>query len=98
VQVDAAGMDPARLKAAYGERLSFHGAIAVQSLLPRASEAEVLAECVRLLGVLGRGGGYIAAPSHAVQAGTPSANVLAMLRGVLGEDAYRDALDGARLP
>ncbi len=96
VQVDAAGMEPSRLKAAYGDRLSFQGAIAVQSLLPRAAAAEVAAECRQLVGVLGRGGGYIAAPSHAVQVGTPTANVLAMLRGVLGEADYEQALAGSR--
>ena len=96
VQVDAAGMEPARLKAAYGARLSFQGAIAVQSLLPRADEATVARECRRLVDVLGRGGGYIAAPSHAVQVGTPTANVLAMLRAVLGGADYERALREAR--
>lgn len=96
VQVDARGMDPQRLKAAFGDRLSFHGAIAVQSLLPRADAGAVAAECRRLVAVLGSGGGYIAAPSHAVQVGTPTANVLAMLRGVLGEADYEQALAAAR--
>ncbi len=97
VQVDAAGMEPAKLKAAFGDRLSFQGAIAVQSLLPRAAPEEVAAESRRLVQVLGRGGGYIAAPSHAVQVGTPTANVLAMLRGVLGEADCDRALAAARL-
>ncbi len=96
VQVDAAGMDPARLKTAYGDRLAFQGAIAVQSLLPRAGAEAVAAECRRLVEVLGSGGGYIAAPSHAVQVGTPTANVLAMLRAVLGEADYEQALASAR--
>ncbi len=34
VQTDAQGMEPERLKRAYGDRLSFHGAISVQQLLP----------------------------------------------------------------
>jgi len=66
VQTDAAGMDPERLKAAYGDRLSFHGAISVQHLLPHADAAAAARECRRLVDVLGAGGGYIAAPSHAV--------------------------------
>ncbi len=96
VQVDATGMDPKKLKAVYGDRLSFQGAIAVQSLLPRADAGTVVAECRRLVEVLGGSGGYIAAPSHAVQVGTPTANVLAMLRGVLGDSGYADALAEAR--
>ena len=36
-------------------------------------------EVRRLKDVLGNGGGYICAPSHAIQAGTPSENVVAMV-------------------
>lgn len=82
VQTDAAGMDPVRLKQAYGDRLSFHGGISVQDLLPHHDTVTVERECRRLAQVFGRNGGYIAAPSHAIQAGTPTANVLAMLRGL----------------
>jgi uroporphyrinogen decarboxylase len=85
VQTDAAGMDPERLKDAFGRRLAFHGGIPVQSLLPFGAPSEVEAECRRLVAVFGAGGGYIAAPTHAIQAGTPPENVLAMLRAVLGE-------------
>jgi len=96
VQTDAAGMDPARLKAAYGDRLAFHGGIPVQSLLPRADAETVYRECLRLVEVFGAGGGYIAAPTHAIQVGTPPENVLAMLRAVLGEADYAAALAYAR--
>jgi uroporphyrinogen decarboxylase len=97
VQVDAAGMDPARLKAAYGERLCFHGGISVQALLPYADANTVGAECRRLLAVFGEHGGYIAAPTHAIQVGMPPANVLAMLRAVLGPIGYARACDSAGL-
>jgi uroporphyrinogen decarboxylase len=95
VQTDAAGMEPERLKAAYGERLSFHGAISVQHLLPRCDVATVERECRRLVQVLGRNGGYIAAPAHAIQLGTPPENVMAMLRTVLGDADLADALRAA---
>ncbi len=95
VQTDAAGMEPERLKAAYGDRLGFHGGISVQALLPRHDEPTIEAECRRLVQVFGAGGGYIAAPTHAIQVGTPPGNVLAMLRGVLGEEDYAAALGAA---
>jgi uroporphyrinogen decarboxylase len=98
VQTDAAGMAPERLKQTYAGRLAFHGAISVQALLPRADAATVEEECRRLVAVLGAGGGYIAAPSHAIQVGTPPENVFAMLRGVLGPNDYAEALAAARLP
>ena len=96
VQTDAAGMAPERLKAAYGDELAFHGGIPVQSLLPHEDAATVARACRHLVRVFGEGGGYIAAPTHAVQVGTPPENVLAMLRAVLGEEDYAAALDVAR--
>jgi uroporphyrinogen decarboxylase len=97
VQTDALGMQPARLKRAFGERLAFHGGISVQALLPHCDEREVYEECRRLVEVFGAGGGYIAAPSHAIQVGTPPQNVLSMLRAVLGDEDYAAALaDSAR--
>ena len=40
VQVSAAGMEPAGLAAAFGERLVFHGGIDTQHVLPVASSEE----------------------------------------------------------
>jgi uroporphyrinogen decarboxylase len=97
VQVDAEGMAPERLKAAYGDRLAFHGGISVQALLPRNDAATVEKECRRLVEVFGEDGAYIAAPSHAIQVGTPVENIPAMLRGVLGEEDYDRAIEAARI-
>jgi uroporphyrinogen decarboxylase len=78
LQFDAAGMDPAILKDRYGDRLSFEGGVSVQKTLPFGRPDDVRDEVRRLIRILGRGGGYILGPSHAVQAGTPPENVLAM--------------------
>ena len=37
-----------------------------------------------LVSVLGAGGGYILGPSHAIQAGTPPENIVAMFDMALG--------------
>jgi len=79
VQVDAAGMDPVVLKERFGEKLCFHGGVSVQQLLPDASVDEVRSEVARLKRILGAGGGYICAPTHAIQLGTPPENVIAMV-------------------
>ncbi|MFZ2657696.1 MAG: uroporphyrinogen decarboxylase family protein [Victivallales bacterium] len=92
VQTDAAGMEPERLKSAYGDRLCFHGAISVQSLLPHGDARTVRDESARLVKVLGKNGGYIPAPSHAVQIGTPPENVFAMMEGVLGKERFEEYL------
>jgi uroporphyrinogen decarboxylase len=78
LQFDAAGMDPARLKADYGDRLCFQGGVSVQSTLPFGTPEQVRAEVVERIAVLGRHGGYILGPSHAIQAGTPPENIAAM--------------------
>ncbi|HUS46506.1 MAG TPA: uroporphyrinogen decarboxylase family protein [Phycisphaerae bacterium] len=78
LQFDARGMDPAVLQERYGERLCFCGGVSVQRTLPFGTVEDVREEVRRRIAVLGAGGGYILGPSHAVQAGTPPENVLAM--------------------
>jgi uroporphyrinogen decarboxylase len=97
LQLECADMEPQKLKERFGDRLCFHGGISVQQLLPHATPEVVRAECRRLVNILGKNGGYIAAPSHAIQMGTPVENVLAMLEAVLGEKDYAAALAVAAL-
>jgi uroporphyrinogen decarboxylase len=80
VQVSAKGMDTERLKAEFGDRLTFWGAIDTQHVLPNGSEEEVRAEVRRRIADLGRQGGYVVAPVHNVQADVPARNVAAMYR------------------
>jgi len=79
-QLDAARMDPAYIKQRWGDRLCFHGGVSVQRLLPFETSERVRDEVAELIRILGKGGGYILAPSHAIQAGTPPENIVAMLR------------------
>jgi uroporphyrinogen decarboxylase len=78
LQFDARGMDPVKLKIDHGEGLCFEGGVSVQHTLPFGTAADVRAEVERLVGVLGRGGGYIVGPSHVIQAGTPPENIVAL--------------------
>ena len=66
-------------KKEYGQSLSVWGGISTQQLLPRATPDEVVRETVRIMRVMGKGGGYIAAPTHAVPQDVPPENILAML-------------------
>jgi uroporphyrinogen decarboxylase len=77
LQFSAAGMDPVALKGSYGDRLCFEGGVSVQTTLPFGTPEQVRQEVERLIGVLGKGGGYILGPSHAIQAGTPVENIVA---------------------
>jgi len=72
-------MDVVETKRRYQGRLAFWGGISVQHLLPHGTPEEVRRETLRLLAELGEGGGYIAAPSHAVTADVPAENMVALL-------------------
>ncbi len=89
VQVSAAGMDTARLKAQFGDRLSFWGAIDTQQALPFGTIEEVEREVERRIADLAPGGGYVLAPVHNVQADVPVENLLTM---------YRQARHAGRYP
>lgn len=78
LQFDAAGMDPVVLKREHGDRLCFEGGVSVQHTLPFGTAEEVRTEVTHLVRTLGAGGGYILGPSHAIQAGTPPENIVAM--------------------
>lgn len=67
------------LKAAYGDRLCFHGGVDNQYTLPFGTPDEVRAEVQRLKAALGADGtGYIIAPCHNLQGLTPIENILAL--------------------
>jgi uroporphyrinogen decarboxylase len=78
LQPRAAGMDMARIKAEFGDRLSFHGGIDIQHTLPHCTPDEVQAEVRERCELLGRGGGYICTSAHHIQADTPLENIVAM--------------------
>jgi uroporphyrinogen decarboxylase len=80
LQPAAKGMEPAGLKRDFGKRISFHGGIDIQFLLPRESPRKVAAETRRVAGILGEGGGYVLSPSHNIQLDTPTPNIIAMYR------------------
>lgn len=94
LQFDAAGMDPEVLKRTYGDRLCFEGGVSVQRTLPFGTPEEVRAETRERMRVLGRQGGYILGPSHAIQDGTPAENIVAMFDVAADPVEYKAAMRG----
>ncbi len=82
VQISASGMEPKRLKREFGSDITFHGAIDVQQMLPRAGPAEVKEKCQEIIEILGEDGGYIFSPAHNIQPDTPPENIEAMFAAV----------------
>ncbi len=78
LQPGAEGMDMEKIKDNFGSMLSFHGGIDLQETLPRGSREDVRAEVRERCEILGRGGGYICAPAHHIQADTPLENIIAL--------------------
>jgi uroporphyrinogen decarboxylase len=78
IQWRTPGMDRESLKAEFGERLIFHGGMDNQQTLPFGTVADVRREVEDSLRLLGKGGGYILAPCHNIQAITPPENIVAM--------------------
>lgn len=79
VQTSAAGMDPVRLKTAFGDRIAFWGgACDGQSTLTDGTPAEVAAETARHIAALSPGGGYVCGSIHNIQANVPPENIVAM--------------------
>jgi uroporphyrinogen decarboxylase len=78
IQPNAAGMSPKELKADFGSKLTFHGGIDLQHILPYGSVAEVRQHVADYIQALAPGGGYILAPAHNVQSDVPPENLTAI--------------------
>jgi hypothetical protein len=89
VQTSAAHMNPAALKAQFGDRLTFWGGgVDTQRTLPFGTPDEVRAEVRERLRVFGPGGGFVFNPIHNVQACVPVENLLAMYETVRDYGRY----------
>jgi uroporphyrinogen decarboxylase len=75
-------MDIFALKKRYGDHLSFHGGIGVQSVLPHGTPQEVRDMTKKTLDVMTEGGGYLCSTSHTVDKSIPIENILAMVETV----------------
>lgn len=96
VQTSTKGMDDtAALKARFGDRLAFHGAMDVQQMMPNATPAELRWEIARRMTDLGTDGGYVIAPCHNIGHDIPPENTLAFFAMVNEMRGYPLALSGA---
>ena len=83
VQPCCRGMDLRTLKARYGDRILFNGAIDSQHVLIEGTPSSVRDSVREVLSIMAPGGGYIAGASHDyILEETPVANVVAMFDAV----------------
>jgi uroporphyrinogen decarboxylase len=83
IQWRTSGMEREGLKRDFGSRVIFHGAMDNQYTLPFGTVEEVRQEVRDNLEILGRGGGYILAPCHNIQAVSPPENIVTMYEAAL---------------
>jgi uroporphyrinogen decarboxylase len=89
VQTSAGKMaDLPALKARYGDRLTFCGAVDTHHVLPQGTPAEVDAEVKRVIDILGPRGGYMVASVHTIINDVPAENVLALADAVRRHGRY----------
>jgi uroporphyrinogen decarboxylase len=90
VQINAEGMDPAKLKGTWGDKLVYWGGgIDSQHVLPFASPDEVRENVKENIEIFKQGGGYIFNNVHNIQAGVPPENIIAMYEAVYEYGFYQ---------
>jgi len=68
VQPGVPGHLPQDMKANFGDKFAFWGAIDQQDLLPNGTDAELERDITEKIAILGKGGGYMISPAHIIQA------------------------------
>ena len=80
VQISCVGMDPAELKAEYGDRLTlWGGGCDTHKVLSVATPDEVRKHVKEQVAILSPGGGFVFQQVHNVLSNVPPENVIAML-------------------
>ena len=83
VQTSAANMDPQTLKDRFGDQVTFWGGgVDTQHVLPFGSPEEVHQQVRERLEIFGKGGGFVFATVHNVQARIPIDNLLTMYKTI----------------
>lgn len=78
--------DIVEFKKKFGNKITFFGGISTQCILPFKTPEEVKAEMHRVMNILGKDGGYILAPTHAMPADIPPENVVAFMEVAKNEN------------
>lgn len=76
------------MKETYGDKLAFWGSVSTQQCLPYTDAAGVVEEIKRVHKVLHKNGGYIIAPTHALEFDVPPENILAMVDAFRNQDKF----------
>lgn len=89
VQLHTLPISAEKLKNEYGKDITFFGGINTQNL-PFASPAEIEAEVLKCIDVLGKNGGYICGPDHHIKYDIPAIKAITLFNTATGfrKDGY----------
>jgi uroporphyrinogen decarboxylase len=82
VQPNVPGNDPQELMDKYGGKICFFGGIDQQDLLPKGDKVAIRDEIHRRARIMGKGGGYLMAPAHILQADVSAETVEIMIESM----------------
>lgn len=77
--------DVPAVKREFGRDLTFWGGLSTQRALPFLSPDEVREYTLDMITIMRPGGGYIAAPTHAIPGDVPAANIVALIETLQGQ-------------
>jgi uroporphyrinogen decarboxylase len=81
--VQPEAMDPYDLKKQYSQEITFWGGLGSQTTIPFGTPKDIHGEVQKLCREMGKGGGYILAPSKALQPETPTENAAAVVEAFI---------------
>ena len=84
----AANMDIGKIKEQFGNKLTLHGGVDIQRVLPLGTPNDVVEEVKRVIRSAASNGGYILAGAHNIQADTPVDNIVTLLEAARKFGAY----------
>lgn len=87
--VQPEAIDPLEVKRRYGDRITLWGTIGTQTVMPFYTPQEVRRTVKEYCAVLGKGGGYVIAPTHSIEKDVPWDNIEAFYRAVEDFGVYR---------
>ena len=80
LQPRAAGMDTTFLKDQFGAKISFHGGIDIQEVMPKGTIKDIENEVKRRIAIYAPGGGYVICAAHCIQDDVSPENVVALYK------------------
>ena len=82
-------MDPVEIKKKYGNKLVLFGTIGTQTTMPFGTPEEVKKVVAKMCKEVGKGGGFIISPTHAIESDVPWENIVAFYEAVEEFGVYK---------